>query len=852
MNNSRSRKMERLLARLFTGTSVGSNNRMESSGKCGMLSFRVCLIVLLLFSLVATGTVTKESIPKAEELLATNDGVKQAAGKLRFSEQPTDAEIFNARVFDEPLIPFGGKPNPAENAALAHALSAFAARVNPDDFSSLTSFLRAFPKSRWRGSLLLHLGTEYYNCGYYSRALDAWEKAWQASKRIVSGPAKAQADRALGELARMYANVGRTRDLAELLNSTKERPLEGPGTQLIEASRQVLWIMQNRPGTWFKCGPLALGRILARTDPAKAGSPLITQCKGTTNGFSLDQVAHLSRQLGMDYQMAFRSNGAPVIVPSVVNWKVGHYAALVQSNGDRFLAKDPTFRTSPWITAATLDDEASGYFLVPPGPLPTGWRSVEVSEAQQVWGKGPPNGLTPGATSKYDSEVGGNKTKCRGMTTYTMHTMLASLSLNDTPVGYLPPVGPPVEFTATYSQREASQPATFYYSNLGPKWTCNWISYINDNPASPAGDVSYYVDGGGSLTFTGFNSYNQTYVPERMSHAFLTKTSSTSYKMLFPDGSERIFSVSDGSLGTSRRIFLSQVVDSAGNSVQLNYDSQFRITNITDTIGQSTTLSYTNADYPYAITSVTDPFGRTAHFEYNSSGQLIQITDAIGITSQFTYGASDFISALTTPYGTTTFASGVTNSVTYLQATDPLGASELLEVNQNTPISSSDPAADCPPRHGALEQLLDLSQLALLGQKGLRGRGGRCHQSHHLPLPSRSEWRRKPDHRECQGAAREPRLEHLLGAKLHHLRGCQRQPIPSGAHSGRWYKPNFRLSIQCVGKYDQHHGSGGSEFFLYLLHEQRGFARSAPCDRHEQRSYRPGHLQFPTSARGHL
>lgn len=79
------------------------------------------------------------------------------------------------------------------------------------------------------------------------------------------------------------------------------------------------------------------------------------------------------------------------------------------------------------------------------------------------------------------------------MTTYTMHAMLASLSLYDTPVGYKPPVGPWVEFVAYYSQGEANQPATFYYSNLGPDWDCNWLAYITDNPNSPG--VGSHVTG---------------------------------------------------------------------------------------------------------------------------------------------------------------------------------------------------------------------------------------------------------------------------------------------------------------------------------------------------------------------
>ena len=584
-------------------------------------------------------------------------GLTAQAGGLHFSSQPTVSEISNTRIFDEPLIPIGGEPSAKENRALANALIGYAGRANLDDFSSLTDFLTRFPQSPWDGSLLLHLGVEYYNFGYYSKALDAWEQAWKRVEHINDPKGKRQADRALGELARMYSKLGRMAELQSLLDAGKDRPLSGPATQLIHAASQGLWMMKNRPEVSFRCGPLALRSILSYTDSTNAANPLIIQSKSTTNGFSLFQIAELSRGLDMDYQMAFRSSGASLIVPAVVNWKAGHYAALIRRDGDRILVRDNTFLSRLWMTTTAVDAEASGYFLVPSGPLPAGWRSVPEQEAQAVWGKGQVTSQTTGATTKYDVICGGSCDNSSGMSTYTMHTMLVSLTLNDMPVGYTPPVGPPVHFTATYNEFEANQPPTFFYSNLGQKWTCNWISYITDNPQSTnAGtSVSYYVDGGGTLDFNDFNPSNQTYAVEMMSQALLVKTSSSSYEMRFPDGSKREFTLSDGATGTMRQVFLTQVVDPAGNTVQLNYDSLLRITNIVDAIGQSTTLLYTNSVYTNAITQVIDPFGRTATFQYNSSGMLSQITDVLGLTSQYTYGSSDFVSSLTTPYGTTIF-----------------------------------------------------------------------------------------------------------------------------------------------------------------------------------------------------
>src|SRR5439155_8290388 len=105
-------------------------------------------------------------------------------------------------------------------------------------------------------------------------------------------------------------------------------------------------------------------------------------------------------------------------------------------------------------------------------------------------------------------------------------------------------------------------------------------------------------------------------------------------------------------------IYLTSVVDPGGNAVTINYDAGLRVTSIVDALGQPTTFSYTLAEDPLKITKVTDPFGRFATFDY-TSGQLTKITDPVGVQSQFAYEpSSDFVNALTTPYGTTTFAKG--------------------------------------------------------------------------------------------------------------------------------------------------------------------------------------------------
>ena len=170
--------------------------------------------------------------------------------------------------------------------------------------------------------------------------------------------------------------------------------------------------MQNKPEISFKCGPYALQQILLSDQRLLASSPTnammeIFNSASTQKGFSLPQVAELSKKVGLNYQMAFRVGAlasrqriadeaasrrgdqrGDFIVPSVVHWKVGHYAAMVRQEGDRYLLEDPTFGNTVWATRQALEAETSGYFLIPPGDLPRGWRSVDAKEGAAIWGKG--------------------------------------------------------------------------------------------------------------------------------------------------------------------------------------------------------------------------------------------------------------------------------------------------------------------------------------------------------------------------------------------------------------------------------------------------------------------------------
>jgi len=299
----------------------------------------------------------------------------------------TAREIHDTTIFEQPLVPTGD-PTDQENQALFQALKRFSQRTVRDDFSSLTGFLRQFPDSVWAPALEVQLGREFYRVGRYSKAILAWKHVWESQRPETSATSSMLINEAGSELGMMYARLGRMPELRSLLNKLQGQPEHGKLTRQIRGATDGLWSMDNKPEVSFRCGPLALDRILFATDRAKAGSSIIENSQSTTNGFSVRQVAELSRQLGMHYQVAFRTPGTEILLPAVVHWKVGHYAALIARDGALLRAEDPTFGMQKiWLSDDALDSEASGYFLVRAGPLPAGWREVSDAEADRSGAK---------------------------------------------------------------------------------------------------------------------------------------------------------------------------------------------------------------------------------------------------------------------------------------------------------------------------------------------------------------------------------------------------------------------------------------------------------------------------------
>lgn len=649
-----------------------------------------------------------------------------------FGASPMDTDFLKVRCFDEAFIPTSAPAQNGENGDLGKALETVVNDHADESLQGLEDFVLKYPGSRWILAVELNRGLTLYRRGYFFKALEAFKTAWAAGKDETNG-AKKLADRALAELIRMDSRVGRMDDMKKWLDVLGPRKPDSIAARHFEEAKDSMWVMENQPGKAFFCGPLALRNILSFQHSSRARDPLFVSTQSPQKGFSLDQVLQLSQALGMNLQAARRAPGARVILPSVVHWKLDHYAALLEARNGMIRSVDPTFQNDTWLSEKALDVEGSGYFLVPDGPLPEGWSRVSLSEAQTVWGKGnvgnkaKPDPSCPagaaGGAGMQKQNMGSSCQTCNsckvGMPGVNIDLAEVAVMLFDQPIGYQPQVGPPIAFKLIYHQKT---PSALFASNLGPNFSFLWQGYVQyDFNGCPAAAANYLLvpTGGGQEPISSLGSttqFSRSVVSASQTFAGTACLDGlpSVFTRALPDGSKEIYGQAVTTL-SQVKILLTQVVDPMGNAVDIHYDNSNRVTSITDSTGQNSIFEYNDTDSNH-ITRITDPFGRFASFQYDSNGRLSTLTDQLGLSTSLTYNppsalSSDWLATMTTPYGTTTFdyTGSVLNGTRELEVTAPEGLKQHARFSQpQAPPDAGAPVPTglSPPYQGSYTNLL--------------------------------------------------------------------------------------------------------------------------------------------------
>lgn len=654
-------------------------------------------------------------------LAATSDA--RVLPDFGLSDEPTDEELLATAFFHEPLALIGGPSNPDDNRDLSRAIRIDLARHNRFNTDALDEFIATHPTSPWRASLLVNLGILYRAIGRYQRALDVWEEAWSITRTAEGPDARDLGDRAVSELALLNAQVGRKERLDSLAPILRDRPPLGPAAERYARAQIGRATMAAHPERTYRCGPFAVSNVWSVLHPRELTPTVLRDATSSVQGTSLAQLVALAAEAGEPMRAMRRAPGTGWVVPSVVHWRVDHFAALVaietEASGQRvYVLRDPTFGQEVRTTERWLDAETSGDVLVPASAnAPPSWRDLSTTEAAAVWGRGETSDNDPDAFSE-DDEVG-TCGDSRGMARYALQPHLAALHVDDTPAWLNPAFGPAVDLRVSYNQADWSQPQGPKYTNFGGRWIFSFGGALTGG----IGLSSYDYNGGGVRHYP-VSVSTGVGVDARSGDRLEDISGYPDDKRLrHRDGSSDRFRLL--AQGFLNRWFLIERSDPQGNLVTLQYNDNNRLSEITAASGETMAFYYRSeilgAEY-YLVDRVEMSDGRSAVFGYTArapDGRLIlsSCQDMAGIVSSFTYtdvarglvdGAvpsrdPDFLDSIKTPYGATAFRTGWAQQIgpgpaegryvqRWLEVDLPTGEHERVEFRQ---VPDTGATVDC-------------------------------------------------------------------------------------------------------------------------------------------------------------
>lgn len=619
---------------------------------------------------------------------------------------PALEEAAILRVFEEPLEAMGSTTSQEETEALRAALARYAQSGRCDATESLEAFLTAYPESTWRASLRMNMGLALSRTGWPGKAMKNFEVAWKSVKVDPRPLGRRIADRAVTEWMWLCVKVGDDATLERLLRETKDRPMRGGSAQRRADAERALFAMQKE-AKFYLCGPTALATVNQLLKPGRPVDP--RDVKDTIpgpNGTSLFQLAMMASHWDIPLQMLKRDPGAKVLTPAVMHWKAGHWAAVLQEAGDRYLVQEDVLEEAIWVRREALDAETSGYCLAPFVPLPQGWSRVSAEEGRTIWGRGRV-GLGPWYGPYPDSLIRPRLAPAPLVAQAGVRMGNLSLEVWQAPLSIPRHDGPAWPFEVRYQQRITWQPDRPNFSHLGQHWTFTGISYLVADESCERQDVQLFTESGTWLRFSGFDPITGRYTRNFHTRDLLVRLGSGRYELHRTEGTVETFDHSISVGPSLRRIFRSEQKSPSGQKLLYEFDDSDRLRSMRDGAGKGFTLHYEDPVDLWRLSRVVDNHGREARFIFDEHGQLMEIVDAAGRKTRLANPETDLepdvLQRITTPEGSWRFEHGQKDLSRWVELVDPMGKRHRSEFCHD---AAGLPTTDAEAPAGPLNQYM--------------------------------------------------------------------------------------------------------------------------------------------------
>jgi RHS repeat-associated protein len=628
------------------------------------------------------------------KIMVHNSCALAVFGSPGLSSDNSAEQISHASLFKQPLLWVGNvPPSASQSAALLEDINVFKTQGQQAGFSSLEQYVETCPNSSWTPALEVHLAEHDRAIGRYSEALAYWQMAWDATKDGKSATEQKLAVEAIAGWTRLLASLGEKAQLRTLFNELDDRHLPlGPYSTEIGETREGLNAMYLHPDRSYRCGSFALGHLAMALHCDKGVIQRLFALDSPDGGFNMANLLEIARTNGLQVVAVRRPLDAPLVVPSVVHWKLNHFAAIIEEDNGLYRVEDPTFERDVWMDLATINAEASGDFILPEDKMPASWKKLSRVASTKIYGKGEPNLMNdadddaigcgsdsddsddtddsncdPPASQDGASKGGGNNPpgSCcddsgdsftnapgPGMPQWRVSEPYISLWLDDVPLLYRLSNGKWMKLKMAYKSRGEAQSPNL--PGFGDKWSCNWMGMLEKQLGQ--GGILDYEGGGGQRWF--LTNGTPDYKTARIAGTYAS-ASEDPPGLETPYGAKSLYGCTNSLLDGTTDYLLTQRLDRYGRVLeQMNYltnGTVIQLTNVLDMDGKTNLLSYDDALFPNLITSITDPYGNTTQFKYKYNGLLTNIIDAQGMSTFFQYDTDENIISMTTAYGTSSF-----------------------------------------------------------------------------------------------------------------------------------------------------------------------------------------------------
>jgi len=208
----------------------------------------------------------------------------------------------------------------------------------------------------------------------------------------------------------------------------------------------------------------------------------------------------------------------------------------------------------------------------------------------------------------------------------------------------VPGLGNGITLQRTWNSMWPSDSASYQSGMFGSGWRSTYEERLFTGNGNTTGYMVYLREDGGLWYFSKSGDSTWSVASPASSTATLTNNNNQTWTLLFQNGEQRVFSYASGSL--------TAISDRNGNTKQLSYDGQNRLTTLTDPASRHLYFNYQNGSSSL-VSSVTSDFGITLSYSYDTQGRLLQVTRPDQSTLSFTYNNQSLITAVTDSQGKT-------------------------------------------------------------------------------------------------------------------------------------------------------------------------------------------------------